>query len=80
MKSAPLLSVTYLIYIVFWETLVLGGIGYAVFAMEFSGWWFLLALVLSSSAYRPEQWIHGRPRDRSGLSVEFDDDRAEKNG
>ena len=80
MKSAPLLSVTYLIYIVFWETLVLGGIGYAVFAMEFSGWWFLLGLVLSSAAYRPEQWIHGRTRDRSGFTMEFADPREGKDG
>ena len=52
-------STTYLIYILFWETLVWGGIGYAVFVMGDSGWWFLLAFAVSASAYRPEGWIHG---------------------
>ena len=51
--------VTYLIYIIFWETLVLGGCGYAVFALGHSGWWFLLAFFLGCSAYSPAKWLHG---------------------
>lgn len=47
---------TYLIYVLFWETLVIGGCGYAVFVLDCSGWWFLLALLLSASTYRPENW------------------------
>lgn len=50
---------TYLIYIIFWETLVIGGCGYAVFLLGFSGWWFLLAFILAGSAYSPTKWIHG---------------------
>ena len=50
---------TYLIYIVLYETLVIGGIGYAVFVLDASGWWFALAFCLSSAAYSPMKWIHG---------------------
>lgn len=53
---------TYLIYILLYEGLVLGGTGYAVFALGHSGWWFLLAALFSAGAYRPETWIHGQPR------------------
>lgn len=50
---------TYLIYILVYEGLVLGGTGYAVFVLGHSGWWFLLALPLSAAAYSPAKWIHG---------------------
>ena len=50
---------TYLIYILLYETLVIGGIGYAVFVLDHSGWWMLLAVILSSAAYPPSKWIHG---------------------
>lgn len=49
-------TITYLIYIIAFETLVLGGCGYAVFVLNRSGWWFLLAVFLSASAYAPERW------------------------
>lgn len=52
-------ALTYLIYILLWEGFVWGGTAYLVFAMDYSGWWFLLAWALSSSAYRPSHWIHG---------------------
>lgn len=52
--------VTYLIYILIYETLVIGGAGYAVFVLGHSGWWFLLAALLSAGAYRPQAWIHGQ--------------------
>jgi hypothetical protein len=51
---------TYLLYIIFWELLVIGGAGYAVFIKGASGWWFLLAIYLSSVAYSPKKWIHGK--------------------
>ena len=50
---------TYLIYIIIYETLVVGGCAYAVFVLGHSGWWFLLAVAMSGSAYSPERWIHG---------------------
>ena len=51
--------VTYLIYVIFWQTLVFGGCGYAVFALGHSGWWFLPAFFLGCSAYSPAKWLHG---------------------
>ncbi len=47
---------TYLIYIIFWETLTIGGGSYIVFATERSGWWMLLAVLLSMGAYSPKEW------------------------
>ena len=52
-------AVTYLIYIVLWEGLIFGGTGYAVFVLDYSGWWFALAIFMSSLAYKPNTWIHG---------------------
>lgn len=50
---------TYLIYILVFETLVLGGTGYAVFVLDHSGWWWLLAILIGGMAYSPRKWIHG---------------------
>jgi hypothetical protein len=54
--SSRFIVITYLIYIVFYESLILGGCVYVVFFLNRSGWWFLLAVLLSSSAYSPAQW------------------------
>ena len=54
---------TYLIYIIFWESLVFGGAGYAVFVLNHSGWWFLAALIIGGCAYKPREWIYGLPRN-----------------
>jgi hypothetical protein len=53
-------EITYLIYIVLYEGLVVGGTGYAVFVLDHSGWWFLLAVIMSVAAYSPRKWIHGK--------------------
>ena len=53
-------EVTYLIYIIFWESMVFGGIGFAVFVLDRSGWWLLVAATLSMMAYSPASWIHGQ--------------------
>ncbi len=53
-------ELTYLIYIIFWESLIFGGTGYAVFVLDHSGWWFLLALLIGGTAYSPLKWIHGK--------------------
>jgi hypothetical protein len=39
--------------------MVIGGTGYAVFVLDHSGWWFALAILVSSMAYKPTRWIHG---------------------
>jgi hypothetical protein len=51
--------ITYLIYIILYEGLVLGGTGYCVFVLDANGWWFLLAVLLSASATSPMKWIYG---------------------
>lgn len=50
---------TYLVYIILWEILIIGGSGYAVFVLGASGWWFVLSVPLSCCAYSPMKWIHG---------------------
>ena len=56
-------EITYLIYIVFWESMVFGGTGYAVFVIGNSGWWFLLAVFIGGLAYSPLKWIHGKDKN-----------------
>lgn len=51
-----LILVTYLIYIIFWFTLVVGGTGYATFVLDHSAWWWILALLLCETAYTPTSW------------------------
>jgi hypothetical protein len=52
-------ELTYLVYIIVYETLIIGGCGYAVFVLDRSGWWFVLAAFFSFCAYHPLKWIHG---------------------
>lgn len=47
---------TYLIYILVWESVVIGGCAYLVFWRDASAWWFLLAVLLSVSSYSPAKW------------------------
>ena len=49
-------EITYLIYIIFWELLCFVPIFYAVFLLDKSGWWFVLAIYLSQAAYSPYKW------------------------
>ena len=50
------LQITYLIYIILYETLIIGGCGYVVFGLGHSGWWFVLAVLFSGAAYTPKKW------------------------
>ena len=54
--SNRLIPVTYMIYIILWEALVIGGFGYVVFVLNYSAWWMLLAVILSAGAYKPKSW------------------------
>ena len=54
--SKRFIAITYMIYIILWEALVIGGFGYVVFVLNRSGWWMLLAVLLSASAYKPKSW------------------------
>jgi len=57
-------EITYLIYIILWEGMIFGGIGYAVFGLNHSGWWILAAVVIGGCAYTPERWIHGKVKNQ----------------
>jgi hypothetical protein len=48
--------ITFLIYEIFWCCLVLGGCSYIVFWMHYSGWWFVLAIVLLTASFKPKHW------------------------
>lgn len=48
--------ITFLIYIVFYESLCLGGCAYIVFFKDQSPWWFVLAGYFSACAYSPKKW------------------------
>ena len=54
--SSRFAVITYLVYIIIWEAMVLGGFGYVVFGLDKSGWWMLLAVLMSASAYKPKSW------------------------
>jgi hypothetical protein len=49
-------ALTYLIYIIAWETLTVGGGAYVVFGLNRSAWWMLAALIFSAGAYTPAKW------------------------
>lgn len=48
--------ITYLIYIVLWESLCIVGSGYVVFGLHRSGWYMVLGVWLSTAAYSPKKW------------------------
>jgi hypothetical protein len=47
---------TYLIYCLAILVIVIGGCGYAVFVLGYSGWWWLLAVFIAGGGYRPGRW------------------------
>lgn len=51
------IAITYLIYIVLYETLIIGGCGYVVFVLGHSADWWFLAVLFSAGAYKPNTWI-----------------------
>ena len=55
---------TYFLYIIFWETLTIGGSGYAVFGLGRSGWWLVLGIIMSGSGYHPSSWakLNSKPK------------------
>lgn len=55
--SKRFIAMTYMIYIIVWQALVIGGFGYVVFGLNRSEWWMLLAFLLSASAYKPKSWL-----------------------
>lgn len=65
--SSRFILVTFLIYSLVYEGLVLGGCGYVVFVLGYSGWWFVLAVILSGSQFKPLDWhclVTGKPKPK----------------
>lgn len=50
------IAITYLIYIVLYEILIIGGCGYVVFVLGHSENWWWLAVLFSMGAYKPHTW------------------------
>jgi hypothetical protein len=51
-----LLIISYLIYIIIWESIAILGTGYIVFILNNSKWWMLLSILLTAAAYSPKRW------------------------
>ncbi len=51
-----IIAISYLIYIILYESLIIGGCGYIVFVLGYSGWWWVLAVLFSAGAYNPKNW------------------------
>jgi hypothetical protein len=49
-------AITYLIYVIFWESLCIGGCAYLVFWRGVNPWWWALAVLLSCGTARPSTW------------------------
>jgi hypothetical protein len=56
--SNPWIAITYLLYAVTLMLITLGGSGYAVFVLGYSGWWILAGVLICGCAYSPAKW-HG---------------------
>lgn len=47
---------SYMIYLVFYETLTIGGTAWVVFIQGQSGWWWILGVIFSAGCIKPERW------------------------
>ena len=59
--------ITFLIYTLLYESLIIGGFGYIVFILGYSGWWWVLAALFSNGQYRPSEWyclLNGTPKPK----------------
>lgn len=52
-------ELTYLIYAIFWLSLTIGGAGYAIFWLGYSGWWMLAGLLIACFMIEPKSWFNG---------------------
>lgn len=59
--------ITYLIYILLYEGMIWGGFFYAVFFLQASVYWWILAVVASAAAYKPSDW-HGHASNKDSKS------------
>lgn len=50
------LAVSWLLYIVIWDGGIIAGCAYIVFGLGHSGWWFVLAVFLCTTSFKPHTW------------------------
>lgn len=55
-KLSMVLSITYLLFLIFWLSLVLIGTGYVVFVLDRDPLWFAMALLFMSMTPNPKDW------------------------
>lgn len=55
-KLQRTILITYLIYVILYESLIILGTAYVVFGLHYSGWWWALAVAFSSGCYKPSEW------------------------
>lgn len=46
----------FLVYIIIWDVGIIAGAAYAVFWLDASGWWFLLAIILTGMSFKPRHF------------------------
>ena len=64
-KDYQMKSLTYLIYIIFWEGALLYGAYDLVFVKGGSNWLLLLFIWLSTKAYKPNLWIYNKEKAKN---------------
>ena len=57
--------VTYLIYCIVWDCAIMAGCAYLVFWKGHSGLWFLLAILIAGTSYKPSGWRNLWMRDEA---------------
>lgn len=55
-KTSKFITITYMVYIILYNSLIVGGFGYVVFWRGENPWWMLLAFLLSNATYSPKKW------------------------
>jgi hypothetical protein len=54
---------TFFVYIVLWDVAILVGTFYATFILGHSGWWWLLAVFLMGTSFKPRHFgIEQKPK------------------
>lgn len=48
--------ITFLLYTIIWDCGTLVGCAYLVFWREQTAWWFVLAVVMCGTSYKPSHW------------------------
>jgi hypothetical protein len=71
MKASEKFKLTmFLIYTIFWQSMIWGGTFYIVFVLHESAWWVVVSVSLASSQFKPDMF---------GLNYDDKEDKNEKN-